>query len=291
MLRTTVGTAAPLLTVLALGASPAAAQQASGTAWSDLRVEQPAGALPVYIAPFSASATVTVPTSFPVTPAVAPVQAHAQTWHASLGRRVLHVIGGAVVGSGVGYFASQVKYSDWDKQSNSEFSSQRALFTGGGAGVGALLGLVLGSRPAGDAGLPVTPALPGMADAGTRSAAPVATSRNAPLGPEEIQRARASNAYEIVQSLRPLWLEERGRNSYAETARVGSYDKMGAAVIPGEATIKVYLDGAQVGGVNALRQVPASTVRSIEYLDPAAAALRFGQGVTHGAILVSTSAS
>ncbi|MBV9775051.1 MAG: hypothetical protein JO040_13950 [Gemmatimonadetes bacterium] len=273
MSRTTARTAVPLLIVaLAASHAPVAAQQAPrGAAWSAFRVEQPAASpLPAPRLPLAAA------------PA-------AQTKHASLGRRVLHVLGGAVVGSGVGYFASQVKYSDWDKQNNSEFSSQRALYTGGGAGLGALVGLLIGARPGEDMGIPAPPALPGGGDVATRSAAPGATGKNAPIGHQEIVRAGATNALQVIQSLRPLWLQDRGVQRMREGATGQSISDQEAFVQEGATMLKVYMDGALLGGIESLRQVQAATIQSIEYLDPAAATLRFGQGVTHGVIVVHTS--
>ncbi|MDQ3388520.1 MAG: hypothetical protein M3483_03355, partial [Gemmatimonadota bacterium] len=45
-------------------------------------------------------------------------------------RRLLHLVGGAVVGSWVGYVTSQVMRSDWEKDSNSEFAEYRQTSAG-----------------------------------------------------------------------------------------------------------------------------------------------------------------
>jgi hypothetical protein len=50
----------------------------------------------------------------------------------------------------------------------------------------------------------------------------------------------------------------------------------------------VYLDGAQVGGPEALRRISATDVRSILYLRAADATTRYGTGHEGGAILVET---
>jgi hypothetical protein len=47
-------------------------------------------------------------------------------------RPALHAVFGAVVGAGLGYFTSQVIYSDWDKTSNSTFLDTRRTYSLGG---------------------------------------------------------------------------------------------------------------------------------------------------------------
>lgn len=92
------------------------------------------------------------------------------------------------------------------------------------------------------------------------------------LTSEEIQQAsQYSNAYEIVQNLRPQWLRKRGRHS-----------------IYNEGTIVVYLDDIRYGSPEALREISAEGVRSIQFLGAAQASNRYGLDHDHGAILVKT---
>jgi hypothetical protein len=56
----------------------------------------------------------------------------------------------------------------------------------------------------------------------------------------------------------------------------------------GQSEIAVYVDGNRAGGVEELRQVPATLVVSIEYLDAPSASIRFGTGHAQGAIVVTT---
>jgi hypothetical protein len=89
---------------------------------------------------------------------------------------------------------------------------------------------------------------------------------------EEIRTAGAANAYDLVQSLRPKWLNMRG--SIAHT--------------PTEGDIVVYLGFARLGGLSALREVAATSLVTVEYLDPAKANYRFGRGHQFGAIILNT---
>ena len=88
---------------------------------------------------------------------------------------------------------------------------------------------------------------------------------------EEIQRSSAGDAYELVQSLRPSWLRQRGRTSI---------------VLP--SPIRVYLNGVLQGELDALRRISASTILRLEHLGASAATRRFGTGHASGAILVTT---
>lgn len=87
----------------------------------------------------------------------------------------------------------------------------------------------------------------------------------------EIQNSGESTAYDVVQSLRPLWLNKRGAQS-----------------IQFDTDILIYLGTAQIGALPALRQIPAATVASMEFLDAKAANYRFGMGHPNGAIVLWT---
>lgn len=87
----------------------------------------------------------------------------------------------------------------------------------------------------------------------------------------EIQNSGESTAYDVIQSLRPLWLNKRGAQS-----------------IQFDTDILVYMGTAQIGALPALRQIPAATIASMEFLDAKAANYRFGMGHPNGAIIIST---
>jgi hypothetical protein len=217
----------------------------------------------------------------PAGPEAAPVAAfggaRTEARAASGTRRALFTLGGAVVGAWAGYLGSQVTRSDWDKQDNGDFSSYRAQFTVGGAAIGALTGLLVGR---GGNGEPVSRARPAILvrDAnGSRDE----------IALVEIQRSQARSALELVQELRPLWLQKRGIQNPGETGRASSNGR-DLTVIPGTGGVMVYLDNARVGEVDALREIPVSSLSGARFLDAAAATQRFGGGHPHGAIVLLT---
>ena len=87
----------------------------------------------------------------------------------------------------------------------------------------------------------------------------------------EIQNSGESSAFDVVQALRPLWLTKRGAQSI-------QYDT----------DILIYMGTAQLGELSTLRQIPAATVASMEFLDAKAANYRFGMSHPNGAIVIST---
>lgn len=116
---------------------------------------------------------------------------------------------------------------------------------------------------------------------------------------EEISTTGAQNAYQLVQSLRPEWLRTRGIQSLSEsTHTVGRGGNSGAPVansgdervtIPnaGRPQISAYLGQARLGEAQALEQIMAVDVESIQFLSPQQATLRYGANHTHGAIVVT----
>jgi len=88
---------------------------------------------------------------------------------------------------------------------------------------------------------------------------------------DEVVEAGISDAFQLVQKLRPAWLQKRGSTSFTQ-----------------EGDVRVYLDGTHVGDREALRGIMTIDIESIEYLDAGRATFRFGAGNEHGAILVTT---
>jgi len=89
---------------------------------------------------------------------------------------------------------------------------------------------------------------------------------------EEIQAIEVSDAYQIVQRLRPRWLRSRGVMSINN---------------PTPTSPVVYIDQVRHGHVNTLRQIEAGSVLELRYLSAGDATTRFGTGHPGGAILVS----
>ena len=89
---------------------------------------------------------------------------------------------------------------------------------------------------------------------------------------EQIQASRGTNPYEVVQSLRSRWMQERGSDSLS-----GSGSR-----------VQVYFDDRRVGGVEALRSIPLPQVAYIRWFDGTAASGRWGLGHGQGVIYVSS---
>jgi len=89
----------------------------------------------------------------------------------------------------------------------------------------------------------------------------------------EILELTAVNAVEAVRLLRPEWLIQRGQDA---TAR------------PTDDDVRVYLDEAELGGVDALSQVGVELIRSIRFIDAAHATARWGAGHSQGVIQILT---
>jgi len=170
--------------------------------------------------------------------------------------RVLTAVGGAALGAGVGFFASQIARSDWSERPGVS-TSPRGTWAAVGAGVGLSFGIAFpvsfGSQPQ----LPPV-AIPGRRDV---------------LGGEELAELTASNLYEAVRILRPEWLNLRGANVFGDNA-----------VQP----LPVYLDDFRLGGVESLRGVSLLEVELVRFVPAGTATARWGIGHPNGALQVVT---
>ena len=90
----------------------------------------------------------------------------------------------------------------------------------------------------------------------------------------EMEQARYASLYEVVQSLRGRWLATRGPKTL-----------LGA---PTE--VQVLVDDMRMGGVDALRSLKTDNVVAISFVDPVAAAQRWGGKFAQGTIVVTTHA-
>jgi hypothetical protein len=184
-------------------------------------------------------------------------------------RIVTYAVGGAVVGSWAGYVASQVTWSDWSDASGR--TAHRMRFSVGGAALGLVAGIVMGSRrtfvaPTVPLDRPrLTPPLP-----------------NRPITEDDIRLASARTVSELIRRLRPQWLRSRGRDVLQlDSLHVGQ-DPLAAR------GVRVYLNGSLMGGLDAMDQVGVDALTGASFLDSNAAVLRYGTGNEDGAILLTT---
>jgi hypothetical protein len=203
---------------------------------------------------------VTLPLSAQTDPAASPYRRHQSLVHV-----VEYAAGGMVLGAWGGYMTSQIARSDWTDTTGR--AAQRLRFSLGGAALGLLAGIFLGTR-----GTRIVLAPPG------RPRLPLPT--NGPITAEQIRNSSARTLAELLRELRPRWVRERGTqillpNGSELTARGG---------------VQVYLNGALIGGLEALDKVPLDVVTEIQFMDGQAAALRYGAAAEEGAILLTTAA-
>jgi hypothetical protein len=114
--------------------------------------------------------------------------------------------------------------------------------------------------------------LPACASAGTERETALPGDQNR-LTAHEIQQRDHTNAFEVVQALRPQWLRQRGQTSLR---------------VPQSSEVVIYVDGQLLGGPGTLRHVHASQVDTMQYLNASEATMRFGTGHSGGAIVILT---
>jgi hypothetical protein len=105
----------------------------------------------------------------------------------------------------------------------------------------------------------------------TGGSAPAAGIRQNPymITSEELQTSPAKNAYELVQFLRPRWLQKQGAYSLRDSG-----------------DIVVYLDRTRLGGPESLRQIEVSAVSAMRFYNALDAQALFGLSHNYGAIQV-----
>lgn len=93
------------------------------------------------------------------------------------------------------------------------------------------------------------------------------------ISEQEVRAAEVTNAYQLVERLRPLWLRSRGERSFRLSTE-----------------IVVYQDGVMLGDISVLEDIPIEIVRSLRMLDAPEAMRLPGLGSRHveRAIVVET---
>lgn len=168
--------------------------------------------------------------------------------------RILTSIGGAAIGAGLGYFASQLVIGDWEDE-----QSRKAVNRPTWAAVGGSFGLAMGfSFPLWGEGKPAH--LPPLPD-----------HRRLIITEDEMQNLGLTDAYHAVQVLRPEWVHDRGARVWGDVPDDG---------------LSVYVDGTRIGNLGSLGQLSTRDIENIQFIDAPTATARWGQGNSRGAILV-----
>ena len=132
---------------------------------------------------------------------------------------------------------------------------------------------------------------------GTATSTGVAKTKTNPefITTSEIEAATFRDAYEIVQRLRPNWFTKTRASSggsLSGTQVAGSGNSI-SGVQPGSTggVLVVYLDNTRMGGPEALRDISASAIASLQYMDAATATAKLpgiGSTVINGAIVATS---
>ena len=97
---------------------------------------------------------------------------------------------------------------------------------------------------------------------------------------EEIAQVTASNAYDLIQHLRPNYLRTRGAVRGAPASDGTNHLE--------PVDLVVYLNDSRLGGSEQLRQITSSDIREIRYYSSSEATTKWGTGHSAGAIQVLT---
>lgn len=108
----------------------------------------------------------------------------------------------------------------------------------------------------------------------------------------EIEGQSFRDAYDIVQRLRPTWLTRKADAAASRrmgvTVTTSPTGQRGGVQAGAAAGLLVYLDRVRLGGIETLRELSPGNIKSIQFMDTAAAAGLPGVGssVITGAIIV-----
>jgi hypothetical protein len=97
---------------------------------------------------------------------------------------------------------------------------------------------------------------------------------------DQIARSKATNAYDLIATLRPQMFTAHG----APTTRGQQPSTPGRQALP----VVVYIDNVKVGPVAELKALGTLDVREIRYLSPRVATDRWGENHAGGVIFVTT---
>ena len=119
-------------------------------------------------------------------------------------------------------------------------------------------------------------AMVALAACASGGGASAATQNPNVISTEEIVASSASNAYEVIQRLRPNFLRTRG----------AVHGTPGAANAVEMVDLVVYLNENRLGGSDQLRQVSTTDICEIRYFNSSEATTKWGTGHSAGAIQI-----
>jgi len=119
---------------------------------------------------------------------------------------------------------------------------------------------------------------------------------------EEVRRSTATDAFQLVQSLRSIWLARREARlatppgpparrdveGLIDGVKASEPQGVSAEEAEGPTGLIVLLDTALLGGRESLREIPINQIESVEFLSPEQARRRYNRRARDGAIVVHT---
>jgi hypothetical protein len=120
----------------------------------------------------------------------------------------------------------------------------------------------------------------GCASSGSSSAGAAGPSDPDIITLDQIVRSKATNAYDLIASLRPQMFTAHG----APTTRGQQPVTPGRQAMP----VVVYIDNVRVGPIAELKSLATLDIREIRYLSPRVATDRWGENHAGGVISVTT---
>ena len=142
--------------------------------------------------------------------------------------------------------------------------------------------------------------LAACASSGTSGGATATTAAKTKTNPDfittaEIDAATFRDAYDVVQRLRPNWFTKARASSggsLSGTQVAGASGSMsGVQPNSGSGALVVYLDNNRMGGPEALRDMSASAISSLQYMDASTATAKLpgiGSTIVSGAIVATS---
>ena len=110
---------------------------------------------------------------------------------------------------------------------------------------------------------------------------------------EEIEQSQETNAFEVVQKLRPEFLRRMtlrhtlGAGGAGAAAGGTEQPDLGYSQPDPQPTTAVFVDGTEMGGTDELRQIASNTVEEIRYLSGSDAQTKYGPRFPAGVLEVT----
>ncbi len=134
-------------------------------------------------------------------------------------------------------------------------------------------------------GLLAVATLAGVVSAAGQQVSTPANRNRRVITTEEIEQAQETNAFQVVEKLRPEFLVSMTRRHTLDRGATQQAD-LGYSQPDPQPTAAVFVDGTEMGGLDELRQIQSITVEEIRYLSGSEAQTKYGPRFPAGVIEV-----